>query len=539
MKAKLFFILLFVFFSNYLFAQSNVDFENGNFNQWQAFIGKSDSGIYFADSSSFWSSRFQITSGNGVDTFSKLPIVCPNGGKYSVKLGSNDSMPSKRLQMLSIDIPITKPNQSLCIFYHFVSTNVNESNQTAPNASFDLSYYLSNYVAHIATADLFQEPLCCVGIPTFIPLKIDTPTNTIFTKHWEHKAFNLNNLVGRILQFKIFSNNCFYGGHWGYCYFDMAIQDLEIKIRMDTTNRIKLVAPQGYYYSWYKNYQPMHKYDSIISVRNDSLDEHYVCIINNRVYCNGLSVDFDSLIMQLPSDYYDKVKANASKNRICSGDSVTLFSSGLTNSISWNNSIQDSSTIKLLKYSTFIVSGKNNYNIVSYDTITIKVDTLPKIGAYAFPNDTFCKSDMILLIGTGANNYIWSNGIFDSQYFFIDSTQTYIVIGTDGNNCKSTAQITIVIDSCQTMGNGILSHSTNELNIYPNPVKDKLSVRSNQFTVNTIVVTNLLGQVCIIPPCKGGKGDFSINISTLSNGIYFIKATDEKGNISFAKFIKE
>ena len=389
MKVKVFFILLFVFFSNYLFAQSNVDFENGNFNQWQAFIGKSDSGIYFADSSSFWSSRFQITSGNGVDTFSKLPIVCPNRGKYSVKLGSNDSMPSKRLQMLSIDIPITKPNQSLCIFYHFVSSNGSHSYIESPSASIDLSYYWptfpNGFVQHITTADLFQEkPLCYTVNSPIIPLKIDTPTNTAFTKHWEHKAINLNNFLGKVLRFKIFSKDCFYGGHWGYCYFDMAIQDLEIKIRIDTTNRIKLVAPQGYYYSWYKNYQPMHKYDSIISVRNDSLDEHYVCNIYNRVYCNGLSIDCDSLILQLPSDYYDKVKANASKNRICSGDSVTLFSSGLTNSIIWNNSIQDSSTIKLLKDSTFIVSGKNNYNIVSYDTITIKVDTLPKNWSICF-----------------------------------------------------------------------------------------------------------------------------------------------------------
>ena len=71
------------------------------------------------------------------------------------------------------------------------------------------------------------------------------------------------------------------------------------------------------------------------------------------------------------------------------------------------------------------------------------------------------------LYGIGALNYSWSNGIVDFINFDLDSTQTYYVIGTDGNNCKSTAQITIVIDSCQKIDNGILSHSTNELKIYP------------------------------------------------------------------------
>jgi len=35
------------------------------------------------------------------------------------------------------------------------------------------------------------------------------------------------------------------------------------------------------------------------------------------------------------------------------------------------------------------------------------------------------------------------------------------------------------------------------------------------------------------------KGDFSIDVSNLSNGIYFIKTTDTNGNVSVGKFVKE
>jgi hypothetical protein len=82
------------------------------------------------------------------------------------------------------------------------------------------------------------------------------------------------------------------------------------------------------------------------------------------------------------------------------------------------------------------------------------------------------------------------------------------------------------------------ANTKNELLIYPNPASQSIVI-SRQSLVNTIEVTNLLGQVCIIPPWKGGNGDLSIYISALSNGIYFIKATDEKGNVMNTKFVKE
>ncbi|MEN9521835.1 MAG: hypothetical protein RL065_212, partial [Bacteroidota bacterium] len=86
---------------------------------------------------------------------------------------------------------------------------------------------------------------------------------------------------------------------------------------------------------------------------------------------------------------------------------------------------------------------------------------------------------------------------------------------------------------------GIAEIENRKLSVYPNPTKDKLIVSGYQFVVNTIEVTDLLGRTCIIPPLQGGKGDLIINIETLSNGIYFIKATDTKGNIRVGKFVKE
>ena len=114
------------------------------------------------------------------------------------------------------------------------------------------------------------------------------------------------------------------------------------------------------------------------------------------------------------------------------------------------------------------------------------------------------------------------------------TTTTSYVVKMDlcGNVSYDTVKVSV------STGVELLAFENGQLEVYPNPASQSLVI-SCKSVVNTIEVTNLLGQVCIIPPCKGGKGDLSIEISTLSNGIYFIKATDEKGNVMNAKFVKE
>jgi hypothetical protein len=92
--------------------------------------------------------------------------------------------------------------------------------------------------------------------------------------------------------------------------------------------------------------------------------------------------------------------------------------------------------------------------------------------------------------------------------------------------------------------------------IYPNPASQSIVI-SHQLLVNTIEVTDVLGRTKMVrqahhngdvlavspsPLERAGVRSlvgFEIDVSTLSNGIYFIKATDEKGNIMNAKFVKE
>ncbi|MEN9522543.1 MAG: hypothetical protein RL065_920, partial [Bacteroidota bacterium] len=64
-------------------------------------------------------------------------------------------------------------------------------------------------------------------------------------------------------------------------------------------------------------------------------------------------------------------------------------------------------------------------------------------------------------------------------------------------------------------------------------------VSSNQFEVNTLEVTNLLGQQQNVKVEKLTTENCQLNTENMSSGIYFIKATDTLGNSLIGKFVKE
>jgi hypothetical protein len=95
---------------------------------------------------------------------------------------------------------------------------------------------------------------------------------------------------------------------------------------------------------------------------------------------------------------------------------------------------------------------------------------------------------------------------------------------------------------------GIEEIGTNKLVVYPNPVGNQLNVSSNQFEVKTIEILDVLGRAQMVRQAyhdgssvvgHADEGSISIDVSTLSNGIYFIRATDINGNVLNGKFVKE
>ena len=90
----------------------------------------------------------------------------------------------------------------------------------------------------------------------------------------------------------------------------------------------------------------------------------------------------------------------------------------------------------------------------------------------------------------------------------------------------------------------IITTSVNELSlkdqfsVYPNPANDEIQVCSNQYSVSSIKIFNMLGEVLLSLSISERRTPITINIKDIPTGVYFVKVKTENG-ICFKKFIKE
>ena len=73
----------------------------------------------------------------------------------------------------------------------------------------------------------------------------------------------------------------------------------------------------------------------------------------------------------------------------------------------------------------------------------------------------------------------------------------------------------------------------NAVSIYPNPASTMLNVHAENF--DNVQVINFLGQV--VYSANVTENDFQINVSNLSNGVYFLRLNGE--NTVTKKFVKK
>ena len=85
-------------------------------------------------------------------------------------------------------------------------------------------------------------------------------------------------------------------------------------------------------------------------------------------------------------------------------------------------------------------------------TTTLNVNNLPTV--IAGVNQSLCNGDSLTILGSGANTYIWNNGVINGLAFLPTVTTTYLVIGTDVNGCTNTDSIDITLNALPSVNAG-------------------------------------------------------------------------------------
>ncbi len=136
---------------------------------------------------------------------------------------------------------------------------------------------------------------------------------------------------------------------------------------------------------------------------------------------------------------------------ICAGDSITLTATGATNYM-WNNGVSNATSFAPIATQSYTVSGVDQNNCSNSDQVVITVNELPIINAGM--DQTTCFGNSVVLTATGVSSLTWNNGVINGLYFTPTSTQSYLVTGTDANNCTNTDEVQITVNSLPTISAG-------------------------------------------------------------------------------------
>ena len=139
-------------------------------------------------------------------------------------------------------------------------------------------------------------------------------------------------------------------------------------------------------------------------------------------------------------------KAEAGNDvNICKGQSAALTVTG-GSTYSWSNSGKTSIiNVSPTTQTIYSVTATDISGCTASDNVSVFVHALPVITA---TGGTVCKGATITINASGADNYLWSNGLSGSNISINPTiTTTYRVTGTTIYNCTNTAQAAVTVNS--------------------------------------------------------------------------------------------
>ena len=221
---KLTFTLLLLLCTVSVFSQTcppNIDFETGNFSNWQCFTGSTGTAngknVFYLSPSAPFAGRHEIISAANTqlnDVYGNFPRLCPYGGNYSIKLGNDNTGAEAEGLSYTFQIPPSADTFSLTYYYAVVFQDPGHASIDQPR------FFVSAY--DVVTGALIDcasyNYISTASIPGF---KISTFDPSVLYKEWSPASIDFSGLAGRTVRLEFKTADCTLGGHFGYAYVDV------------------------------------------------------------------------------------------------------------------------------------------------------------------------------------------------------------------------------------------------------------------------------------------------------------------------------
>ncbi len=238
----------------------NIDFENGNFTNWNCYTGtvasvNGSNFINFDYSGAPVYNRHTLFNANpwaGTDEYGGFPRNCPNGSGHSIKLGNNTA--GREAEGVSYDFTIPANANTYNLIYNYAVVFQDPGHHISEQPRLDLIVQnLSDGNSIMCSSFSFfanGSPL-----PGFQLSQNPGGNTPVWFKSWTAVSINLDNLAGKTIRLFFKTADCTFRIHFGYAYIDV---NTECSDRFEGAdfcpddNFVSVNAPYGYQsYTWY------------------------------------------------------------------------------------------------------------------------------------------------------------------------------------------------------------------------------------------------------------------------------------------------
>ncbi|HEY8895350.1 MAG TPA: PKD domain-containing protein [Niastella sp.] len=235
----------------------NIDFEDGNFNGWQCFIGKTDTlngkNRMLLDPSEPTLERHTLITAADMpefDYYGRFPRLCPFGGNYSVKLGNEQTGAQAEGLSYTFVVPTTVDTFTFTYFYAVVFQDPQHDLPEQPRFFVTALDVVTGELINCASFDYVST----AGLPGFQKSSADP---SVLYKGWTPTSLQFAGLGGHTVRLEFRTADCTRTGHFGYAYLDIASACSNILATAPyciETNSLILDAPFGFQsYTWYNS----------------------------------------------------------------------------------------------------------------------------------------------------------------------------------------------------------------------------------------------------------------------------------------------
>ena len=156
----------------------------------------------------------------------------------------------------------------------------------------------------------------------------------------------------------------------------------------------------------------------------------------------------------------------------------------------------------------------------------------PQLSITSSPSPAeICVGETILLEGSAGFTYYWWDNDSTGSILTDAPTQDtwYLLSAKDSNDCVVKKDIWVLVDSCIT-GLDDLSFEEAELQIYPNPVSEQLTI---DFTgnVTSLKVYNMLGELIVEQTITNSQSSVKLIVNNWKSAAYNVQLHRKDGSV--------